>query len=418
MTFPVTDRVPRRPPRAERGAILVQVAVALIGLIGFSSFVVDYGVLWTARRQAQNAADAAALAAAAAYGYGGGDEALARAAAIAAAQANLVWGEPPDITGGDVTFTTSCPAGAPEAGGGRCVRVDVFRNQQRGNPLPAILGGVVGITEQGVRATANAEVLYGNRTSCVKPLAILDRWAEAGSPPWEPNGDTFDRYAPPPAVPGTLLANPDSYVGPTAGNNGTGLDLALDHGRQVILARRQDGYPDSTSWYFPVQFDCPGEAPGSIACFMANVTGCSPQAVGAGDTILAHAGGFVGVDGINYLVPALGSVVAGDAGAYWEGAANGGLGGVAGGCMANGTCSVSPRIIAVPAIDPDVWSAQGTYPPHDHPSVNITRLVGLFIEQANGTEIVGRLMAYPSLPNTTDLGVPGAAFVVSTLLVR
>ena len=42
--------------------MLVHVAVAMIGLLAFSALSIDYGVMWTARRQAQNAADAAALA--------------------------------------------------------------------------------------------------------------------------------------------------------------------------------------------------------------------------------------------------------------------------------------------------------------------------------------------------------------------
>ena len=45
----------------ERGAVLVHVAVTLVGLVAFSALTIDYGVLWTSRRQAQNAADAGAL---------------------------------------------------------------------------------------------------------------------------------------------------------------------------------------------------------------------------------------------------------------------------------------------------------------------------------------------------------------------
>ena len=48
--------------RNEQGAITIHVAIALIALLAFSSFVIDYGVLWVSRRQAQNAADAGALA--------------------------------------------------------------------------------------------------------------------------------------------------------------------------------------------------------------------------------------------------------------------------------------------------------------------------------------------------------------------
>ena len=46
----------------ERGAILIVVAVALLVLVGFSAIVVDYGILWVSRSQAQAAADAGALA--------------------------------------------------------------------------------------------------------------------------------------------------------------------------------------------------------------------------------------------------------------------------------------------------------------------------------------------------------------------
>ena len=42
---------------SERGATLVHVGISMLGLIVFSGFVVDYGVLWQSRRQAQNAAD-------------------------------------------------------------------------------------------------------------------------------------------------------------------------------------------------------------------------------------------------------------------------------------------------------------------------------------------------------------------------
>ena len=41
----------------ERGAVLVHVAIALVALIAFNGLVIDYGILWLARRQAQNSAD-------------------------------------------------------------------------------------------------------------------------------------------------------------------------------------------------------------------------------------------------------------------------------------------------------------------------------------------------------------------------
>ena len=53
----------------ERGAILVQVAIAILVLTALSTFVVDHGILWVSRGQAQNAADAGALSGAVARAF-------------------------------------------------------------------------------------------------------------------------------------------------------------------------------------------------------------------------------------------------------------------------------------------------------------------------------------------------------------
>ncbi len=47
----------------ERGAVLIHTAIAALVLVGFGTFVVDYGVFWVARHQAQNAADAGRMSA-------------------------------------------------------------------------------------------------------------------------------------------------------------------------------------------------------------------------------------------------------------------------------------------------------------------------------------------------------------------
>ena len=86
-----------------------------------------------------------------------------------------------------------------------CIKVDVYRNQARNNPLPMFFGNLLGIGSQGVRATATAQIVTGNRTDCLKPWAILDRWDEynaAGGEPDYPSPDpdfnynsTFDKYS-------------------------------------------------------------------------------------------------------------------------------------------------------------------------------------------------------------------------------
>ena len=82
--------------RSDRGAVLVQVAIAILVLTAMATFVVDHGILWVSRGQAQNAADAGALSGAIARAY---DELTdppasngkAFNSAMGAALANNVW---------------------------------------------------------------------------------------------------------------------------------------------------------------------------------------------------------------------------------------------------------------------------------------------------------------------------------------
>ena len=136
--------------QSERGAILVFTAVAILVLVGFLTFVLDYGILWASRGQAQNAADAGALAGAIARAYddNGNPPALngtAHQSAEKAAETNLVWNAAPVA---QVSWT--CPPGVV----GACARVDVYRNGQFGSTsLPVLFGPVLNVTTHGVRAT-------------------------------------------------------------------------------------------------------------------------------------------------------------------------------------------------------------------------------------------------------------------------
>jgi Flp pilus assembly protein TadG len=161
----VGSRQARERRRDERGAVLVHVAISLTALLAFGALVVDLGVKWVARGQAQNAADAGALAAAVALSLEDPDDMSdagpAKQSALAYARANEIWGEQPDVdVTADVTFLGPDMANrCPDDSDDRCVRVDVHRNQARGNPLPTFFAGIVGVTNQGVRATATAQIL-------------------------------------------------------------------------------------------------------------------------------------------------------------------------------------------------------------------------------------------------------------------
>src|SRR5262249_13082687 len=109
---------------SERGAIIIQVAIALLGLTIFSAFVLDYGVLWTSRGQAQNAADAGALAGAQILQVDPTAATDATNAARALANQNAIWGQAPIAA--DVNVSSPLPSRCPD-GSLSCIKVDVYR---------------------------------------------------------------------------------------------------------------------------------------------------------------------------------------------------------------------------------------------------------------------------------------------------
>ena len=144
--------------------MLVHVAVAIAGAPRVQRARVDYGVFWVSRRQAQNAADAAAHAGALSLGVrrAGRHPRGPRRQRRAAASANHVWGEAPRSTPATDVSSPCLP--------GRRVFPTLHPRERlpdagRGNPLPTFFAQLVGITSQGVRATATAQVIRRTRRS-------------------------------------------------------------------------------------------------------------------------------------------------------------------------------------------------------------------------------------------------------------
>ena len=94
----------------------------------------------------------------------------------------------------------TCPAGITNAID-LCVRANVYRNQSHGSALPTFFAHILGITSQGVQATATARVLVGNSASCMRPWALTDKWYDLvdtdnpieGTPTWTFD-DKYERY--------------------------------------------------------------------------------------------------------------------------------------------------------------------------------------------------------------------------------
>jgi hypothetical protein len=415
----------------ERGAVLIMVVVAMVALLSFTAFVIDYGVMWTGRGQIQTSADAGALSGAISLAFDSPtDFAGAKLKAQAVAQANGVWGEAPEVLLTDVTFPP-CPPGAPGLPD-TCVKVDAFRNQLRGNPLPIHFGHLVGITDQGVRSTATAQILTGNTTDCLKPWAIIDRWTEFGEP--FSATSTFDKYSD-----GKGQAPPqedDVYVPPSSAGPGSGFVLPADQGRRFAV--KTEGVDISSGWFREIRLP---RADGNWAggnVYRDNIMTCGglpysiaqpgiacPADIGQDDAAYwatkgcfgVKTGGTVGptAQGIEFLTAQDSSAT------YVDGT------GIVGSTFSPPTSS--PRVVAIGVMDVDDYLSRN--PTGSNGTVRLVNIYGFFIEgmgevNADGTmqldpkckAVIGRLIRIPTSGSGSSPLPVTASFLVKIILVR
>jgi hypothetical protein len=393
---------------SERGAVLIQAAIASLVLVGFSTFVVDYGVLWVGRHQAQNAADAGATAGAIARAYDDFDDppdngGAAAETASQVAGTNLVWG----AASAPVVSFPPCPAGvgAPD----RCVRVDVYRNGDKGSqPLPRFFAPLLGIASQGVKATATAHVLIPKATNCLRPWAIPDKWIESSAV----LPSTFTKYR----RDGTELPPPhDVYDRPTAVDPGTGFTFATDNspgdlGRSVPITL-YTALTDSIQpgWLVPLEL---------TGGYAASVAACNGQSIAVGDQVPISVGTVPPEADFEVL---LGQ----DPGASWNVASR----------TIDNSCAplcakVSPRLVAVAVFDVDLFQfrqVQNDWTlcprrgcascPGGTPCVSIVNIVGFFISDNVGPS--GYLTSYPGMiPTDPPVLTAQSSFLKATTLVR
>jgi Flp pilus assembly protein TadG len=186
-----------RTMRSARGAILIHVGIAILVLTALSAFVLDYGVMWLARAQAQDAADAGALAGATALALDNNGDfsptGPAWQSALGAARSNTVFGDvaTPTVRILGVSTPPVC-IGKPT-----CVQVRVYRDGTNTSAtLPVYFAPIFGVTSQGIQATATAQAANANYTPCMRPWLIADKWVENTPPANQFNGT--DVYTPPP----------------------------------------------------------------------------------------------------------------------------------------------------------------------------------------------------------------------------
>ena len=371
--------------RREEGATLIWVAVSLTALAGISAIVVDYGVFWLSRGQAQNAADGGALAGAVALAFDEPDSAgepggRAETAAIAVASGNPVFPGDGGTSGVVVQFT--CP---PWVAGGGCVQVDVHRDGEAGSTtLPVYFAPLFGAASQQIKATATAQAIPANASECLRPWAAPDRWEDNRLPATE-----FNRYQTSGPDRGQLLPGlVDEYMPPVGG---TGFGVPSDFGVQVILhfGNPSGSDPITNGWYLSVDIPRADGTPASGgARYRANIESCNNVAAEIGDYLALESGAKVGptVQGVQALIDQ-------DPGAYWAGD------GIAGSCVNNDPpcASQSPRVVAIALYDPDDYQLrQALNDTSDCPGggqcVLVRNILGFFVEGFVGNDVMGRIV--------------------------
>jgi Flp pilus assembly protein TadG len=420
------------PHADDRGAVLIFVAVVLVGLLAMATFVVDFGMFWVARQQAQNAADAAAYGAAIALAQDtSGDRTDAGAAkqtALGIAARNPVWGEPPSVVSGDITFPT-CPLDGTDM----CVRVAVYRNQARGNPLPTVFGRLVGLTTQDVQAVATAEVRPGNINKCLKPWAVPDRWTDVtGSP------TTFEKYVATPPK-GVLLSTPDLFAPPGAHMTGSGYRLDRDLGTQLTLHQNTtppSGLPCTSASnigsnaqcqaqignFLPINFTpgCPGS--GYLNAIVGCPTTCTlpasavTVALNQDLTYLPGSQVLQTTTGVNTLKALDPDATFNPVTKRVENSCVGG-GGIPYTCSQPGFVE-SPRIVAVPAYDVSRFDDGRQLSPA-HVDIRVTNILSVFIDGMNGNDVTTHIVAKSgAFDSTKGVVTGGSAFTRTLLIVR
>ena len=177
----------------------------------------------------------------------------------------------------------------------------------------------------------------------------------------------------------------------------------VDRG-QLLVIKVATSTTVTSGAFFPVELA--GASCGINSCYQDSISGCVETVRGIGDTLTL---GSIGqtqatLDGVTALI-------AQDPAAYWDPSTQA----VAGGCApACGGRAFSPRLVAVPVIDPRVTIAGNS-----GSLVPVTNIVGFFIDHMAGDEIHGYLLPLPGVIDDERPEVSAAsAFLKAILLVR
>lgn len=333
----------------EKGVSLAFVAMSMVVLLGFAALAIDVGMLYTAKGQAQNAADSGALAGAGNLLVSPNDDVDAKNVAVQYANTHTIVNDPVAITPSnvDVTLTTgTCPA-VPIANG-PCVTVTV------GHTVPTFFARILGFDTVYIEADATAIVGPANQTACLKPWIIPDAYDDLVNPVGEFNPG--DYYAQGVTSYGT------NYRGPSQ-----------DWGLQLTLKVGNPQTGPAPGQFYPIDLPIEDGPDTGGDRYRENIHTCNALPVQVGDLVWTETGNMIGPtrQGVNELINK-------DPLASWNSTF-----GIVGSSFAAGA---SPRLVLIPMFDP------GNPPTSGKQQLEVTNIAGFFIEVMNGDEVTGRLM--------------------------
>ena len=282
----------------EQGFIITLIAVFLLFVVGaMAALSIDVVTFYTARSEAQLAADAAALAGARVLANSGvtseadsatsttmitNSQALASAVAFQVAESNTVSGQLLQASYITVNFNgqSGNPCTAEMQASNPCVTVKVTRND-----LPVFFARIWGRTQITVTATATAEAYNPSGLATGLTTSLANPVGPSCVKPW-------------------LLPNVDPTNGNPIFNKDTGeINNALLLGARPmpgtgLLAQCDTthgglGCPGSTPWQYLVGDDSANFQPptqglptcgGTLSNFQLNIAGCEQQAIVCGST--------------------------------------------------------------------------------------------------------------------------------------
>jgi hypothetical protein len=404
-------------PGDDRGAILIHVALGILAMSAFLTIVADFGLMWTARRQAQNSADAGAIAGATGLGYDDptdySDSGAAKQNAYIASQTNFVWGQSPyvNITN-HITFPLTPTAYCDPDGDGlsQCVRVEVFRNNDQMNALPMLFGYIVGISRQSTQASAVAAVLAANQDECIKPWGLADKWAEPDGS-WD-STDTFD-----PAAGDDY--RPQGELGPQ--DPGTGFkappQTPNDYGLEMVLKVGDPHDSINAGWFQALDLSGASDSTcknAGASCYRDAIAGCAGGTWKIGDNVPKENGNMVGPtdQGTQDLIDL-------DPGADWDPITKT----ITGSCTDPNhyTCSqpgltLSPRVVAIPVFDLELYMATGG---PGNGTVKIVNILGFFVDRYSAGTVTGYLINKKGSYNPNGGGIAGpTSFLKQVTMIR